>query len=159
MPNAIFYASFIPDHSPHRDLLKAQTPTRLSKKAEHELENTELLEKENLGRSRDAETRPKTGKLPGSSDDKLTWSRRQRVRPGPLGAWPWVVGPRLRHQPCLLTDLPLLCQHPVRVLMGHARPGGLQQKPQGGPYPEGEVTGGCCGTPSRPAGFRCQVLG
>lgn len=65
MPHAIFYASFIPDHSPHRDLLKAQTPSRLSKKAEHEQENIELLEKENPERSRDAETRPETGKLPG----------------------------------------------------------------------------------------------
>lgn len=64
MSNAASYSSFIPDHSPHRDLLKTQAPPGLSKKAECEQENTEILEKENVERSWNAEARSETEKLP-----------------------------------------------------------------------------------------------
>ena len=64
MLNGIFYTFFIPDHSPHMDLLKTQAPTRLSKKAEDEQQNTGILEKENMERSWKAETGSETEELP-----------------------------------------------------------------------------------------------
>lgn len=46
------------------DLLKTQAPTRLSKKAEDEQQNTGILEKENMERSWKAETGSETEELP-----------------------------------------------------------------------------------------------
>ena len=78
--NAISYASFIPDYSPHVGL---QAPARLSEKAEDEQESAGILETENTERSRMQRPRLRQGRSPGSSHDKLTWSQQQQRRPGP----------------------------------------------------------------------------
>lgn len=60
MFHTVFYASCISQHLLHTNLLNTQTPTMLSKKAEDEQENMGNLEKENLERSRKAETGSET---------------------------------------------------------------------------------------------------
>lgn len=71
MLNAIFYTSFITDHSPHMALLKTQAHTRLSKRDKDEQENTGILEKETIeaGRQR---LGLRQRNSPGSGNDKLT---------------------------------------------------------------------------------------
>lgn len=71
MLNAIFYTSFIADHSPHMALLKTQAHTRLSKRDKDEQENTGILEKETIeaGRQR---LGLRQRNSPGNSNDKLT---------------------------------------------------------------------------------------